>query len=349
MAKGIYKRGNVYWIRYAGLDGKTVYESSKSSKLKDAENLLIERKHMIKEGNQPVVKKIPNITFRELADEYMKWAERQRAYKQKATLINQLVGIFGNYSLRHFSTKFLEQYQTERMQKGNKPATINRHLATIKHMFTKAVDWEYVEEEALKRVRKVKQLEENNRRLRYLSREECQALIASCDTHLRPLVIMAINTGMREGEIFNLRWDTHIDLKHGFILLDITKNGERREIPINGTVRVTLQNVIRRLDIPYVFFNPETAKPYRRVQNSFKTALRKAGIKDFRFHDLRHTFASHLVMEGVDLTTVSRLLGHKDLTMTLRYAHLSPSHNAKAVDLLDRTLNQEHTIQKLYN
>lgn len=349
MAKGIYKRGNVYWIRYAGLDGKTVYESSKSTKLKDAENLLIKRKHMIKEGKQPQVKKIPNIIFRELAVEYIKWAERQRAYKQKAILINQLVGIFGNYPLRHFSTKMLEQYQTERMQKGNKPATINRHLATIKHMFTKAVDWEYVEEEALKRVRKVKQLEENNRRLRYLSREECQALIVSCDEHLRPLVIMAINTGMRESEIFNLRWDTHVDLKHGFILLDRTKNGERREIPINETVRVTLQNVIRRLDIPYVFYNPETRKPYRRVQNSFKTALRKAGIKDFRFHDLRHTFASHLVMAGVDLTTVSRLLGHKDLTMTLRYAHLSPSHNVKAVDLLDCTLNQERTIQKLYN
>ena len=114
---------------------------------------------------------------------------------------------------------------------------------------------------------------------------------------------------MRAGEIFNLRWDKHVDLQHGFMLLDKTRNGERREIPINETARAALQGVIRRLDIPYVFFNPETEKPYRRVQHSFSTALRKAGIKYFRFHNLRHTFASHLVMAGVDLTTVSRLLG----------------------------------------
>lgn len=344
MVRGIYKRDNIYWIRYAGLDGKTIYESSHSDKFRDAETLLIQRKQSIKEGKQPEIKKkIPNVTFRELAVEYTKWTERQRAHKQKAILINQLVGIFGNHPLRYFTTRMLEQYQTERMQKGNKPATINRHLATIKHMFTKAVEWDFVEDDVLKRVRKVKQLEENNRRLRYLSQEECQSLIENCDTHLRPLVIMALNTGMRVGEIFNLQWDQHIDLKHGFILLDKTKNGERREIPINETLRATLQSILRRLDIPYVFFNRETNKPYRRVQHSFSTALRKAGIKDFRFHDLRHTFASHLVMAGVDLTTVKELLGHKTLSMTLRYAHLAPSHKIKAVDILDNILNVNYT------
>jgi integrase len=217
-------------------------------------------------------------------------------------------------------------------------------------MFTKAVEWEMVEDEVLKRVRKCKLLLENNRRLRYLSKEECQSLINACSLHLKPIVITALNTGMRKSEILFLEWEKHIDLKHGFILLDITKSGERREIPINQTLKNTLNGLIRRLDIPYVFYNPITEKPYRKdLKKSFNTALRKGGIKDFRFHDLRHTFASHLIMAGIDLTTVSRLLGHKDIKMTLRYSHLAPSHMVKAVDVLDNAINGKSTIQKLYS
>ncbi len=232
----------------------------------------------------------------------------------------------------------IEQYQTERLQKGNKPATVNRILATLKHAFSKAVEWNMVEEEVLKRIRRAKLLEENNRRLRYLSKEECQELINNCDQHLKPIVITALNTGMRKGEILSLRWD-NVDLKHGFILLDKTKNGERREIPINNTLRRTLLSITRRLDVPYVFYDTVTGNPYQDVKRSFNSACRKAKIKDFRFHDLRHCFASHLVMSGIDLTTVKELLGHKTLTMTLRYSHLAPSHKVNAVKVLDNTLN----------
>jgi integrase len=138
-------------------------------------------------------------------------------------------------------------------------------------------------------------------------------------------------------------------LKHGFILLDITKNGDRREIPINDTLKAALQGLIRRLDTPFVFHDTVTGKAYQNVKRSFYSACKRAGIRDFRFHDLRHCFASHLVMAGVDLTTVKELLGHKTLTMTLRYAHLAPSHKVKAVDLLDSAINGKSTIQKLYN
>lgn len=347
-AKGIYKRGNVYWIRYAGLDGRTVFESSGSDKFRYAEALLIQRRQSIKEGKQPEArKKIPNVSFKAMSIDYLQWAKRQRAYKQKEILIKQLVDIFGGYPLRMFNTRLIEQYQTERLEKGNKPATINRHIATIKHMFTKAVEWDMVEEETLKRIRKAKLLEENNRRLRYLSKEECQELVNACADHLKPIVITALNTGMRRGEILSLKWE-NVDLKHGFILLDMTmtKNGERREIPVNDTLRATLTGIQRRLDIPYVFWDPSTGLPYGDIKNSFKGACRRAGIKDFRFHDLRHTFASYLVMAGIDIATVRELLGHKTLTMTLRYAHLAPSHKVKAVDILNNTLNTETNYTK---
>lgn len=348
MAKGIYKRKNIFWIRYAGLDGRTVYESA-SDKFKEAEVLLIQRRQSIKEGKQPDIKKMASYTFYDLAAEYIKWCERQRGFRQKVNVVKQLAGIFGSLPLRSFDTRLIEQYQSERLQKGNKPATPNRHIAIIKHMFTKAVDWKMAGEPVLKGIRKAKQLPENNRRLRYLSREECQELISQCQGNIKAIVITALNAGMRKGEILSLKWD-NVDLKHGFILLDVTKNGERREIPINNSLRATLQGLTRRLDSQYVFCNPDTGNPYDKdLKRSFNTALRRAGIKDFHFHDLRHTFASHLVMAGVDITTVSRLLGHKSLTMTLRYSHLAPEHLSRAVDILDKQLRNLPTIQRLYN
>ncbi|GBE05073.1 tyrosine recombinase XerD [bacterium BMS3Abin10] len=348
MAKGIYKRGNVYWIRYAGLDGQTVFESSGSRKFRDAQDKLIERKRAIKEGKQPEVRRIANHAFKELSEKYRSWIEgRQRSAKVKGYIIGQLVKRFGNLPLRRFSTALVEQLQTDNINRGLKHASNNKVLNVLKAIFTKAVDWEMVESETLKRVRKVKQLPEN-KRLRFISKTECQELISVCDPHLRPIVVTALNTGMRKGEIFNLKWD-NVDLKHGFILLEITKNGERREIPINDTLRSTLQGITRRLDVPYVFFDPATGKSYQDLKRSFKSALRRAKIQDFHFHDLRHTFASLLVMAGVDLTTASRLLGHKDIKMTLRYAHLAPSHITRAVNILDEALNGTPTIQKLYN
>lgn len=350
MAKGIYKRGNVYWIRYADLAGKIVFESSGSDKFRVAEAILIKRKLAVKEGKQPeTVRQIANHTFNALVSEYVKWAERQKSFrKSKIYLIKQLSEAFGNIPLRRFNSMLLEQFQTTKLNMGRKPATANRLIATIGHMFTKAVEWGMVEEEIQKRVRKVKLLPENNRRLRYLSPGECKKLIDSCDEHLKPIVITALNTGMRKGEIFGLKWE-NIDLEAGFILLnqEQTKNSERKEIPINQTLRETLEEITRQFE--YVFTNPVTGKRYDNVKRSFTTALKKAEISDFRFHDLRHSFASQLVMAGIDLTTVKELMGHKDFKMTLRYSHLAPSHKLKAVATLDRIMTEEPTIQKLYN
>lgn len=349
MTRGIYKRGDIFWISYAGLGGEIIRESTKSKKFKDAETILLERKQSIREGKQPCTIRIGNHPFKELAEEYSKWAERQRGFKQKRYVIKQLITEFTYLPLRHFNTLLIEQYQTKRLTEGKKPATINRHLATLKHIFTKAVEWDMVEEEILKRIRKVKLLEENNGRLRYLSVEECQTLIESCSEHLRPIVTTALHTGMRKGEIFNLQWDSNVDLKHGFILLEKTKNGGRREIPIDATLRRTLQGIIRRLDVPYVFQHGRIGKQYRDIRDSFQRACDKADIRDFHFHDLRHTYASHLVMNGVDLTTVQWLLGHKTAAMTLRYAHLAPSHLVNAMNTLDRVLNNRSSAQKLHN
>ena len=362
--KGIYRRGNVWWACYKNTYGRVVRVSTGKTDYSEAVTFLNSRRTEIDKGNEPETKKIPNYTFRDLKEEYLKWCTRQRSHRSKKGFIEQL-SIFDDLPLRHFTTKLIEQFQSERLVKGlkkvrideehfdyppNKPATINRLVATLKHMFTKAVEWDMVEENTLKKVRRAKLLPENNRRLRYLSREEIQNLLRQCTKrleHLRPIVITALNTGMRKGEILSLKWD-NVDLKHGFILLDVTKNGERREIPINGTMRNALSDLPTRFTGGYVFAD-KGGNPYQDIKHSFATACKNAGIRDFRFHDLRHTFASHLVMSGQDITTVKELMGHKTLTMTLRYAHLAPSHKVRAVDALDVAINGEPTSQSLHS
>ena len=304
--KGIYKRGNVYWVRYMGSDGVMRFESSKSPDRKAAEDLLVDKRKEVKDGQDTEqAKKIKNYTFKELATEYLGKMQHQKAISSKEGFVKALVERFGNLPLRHITNRLIEDYQSERLKYGNLPATVNRHMATLAHMIHKAVDWEMVGEDTLKRVRKAKQLPVNNRRLRFLSGEEARALVDSCgkdhrgkpinDLHLQRIVTCALSTGMRKGEILSLEWDRHIDLRHGFILLDKTKNGERRQIPISPLLRESLNGIVRRVDVPYVFHDSK-GRRYKDVKTGFATACTRAGLTDIRFHDLRHTFASLLVM-----------------------------------------------------
>lgn len=345
--KGIYKRGATWWICYAGLDGKIIRKSARTDKFKDAELLLHTEKKAVSEGKQTDTVKIKSHTFHELRDKYLEWMKgHHKSAESKEYRIEQMASHFGDLPLRRFNTMIVEQYQTALTNKGLKPGSVNKNISIIKAMIKKAVDWEMVEEDTLKRVRKVKNYKESNKRLRFLAVKEAQSLISVCDDHLRPIVITALHTGMRRGEILKLTWES-VDLQHGFITLTDTKNGDGREIPIDGTLRETLNKLPRRFVekdgqrelVPYVFYDPKTLKCYKGIKRSFHTALKKAGIKDFRFHDCRHSFASQLIMAGVDLTTVKELLGHKDIKMTLRYSHLAPAHKRKAINVLDLLLN----------
>lgn len=165
--------------------------------------------------------------------------------------------------------------------------------------------------------------------------DEIQTLLSNCISHLRPIVTVAVHTGMRRGELLNLKWE-NVNLEQGIITLTDTKNHERRDIPMNQTVKNTLSSLERKSI--YVFPNGKE-KGFVDLRESFGTALKRSGITDFRFHDLRHTFASNLVMVGEDLNTVRELMGHKTLNMTLRYAHLAPGKKVKAVNVLDKVFD----------
>ena len=213
--------------------------------------------------------------------------------------------------------------------------SINKNLGCLRGMFNKAKEWGLFHGDNPVHNRQFFKLE--NRRLRYLEKDEIKSLLSHCSGHLKDIVEFAINTCMRQGEIFNLKWED-VDFNTGLIHLLKTKTGEKREIPMNESVKSILARVKRPTGAVYVFssFNNQ---PFDNVKRAFKTALEKAEIKNFRFHDLRHTFASHLVMAGVDLLTVKELLGHKTIEMTLRYSHLSGKHKKQAVERLNSLIN----------
>ncbi len=344
----LYKRGNVYWFDFR-VNGTRYRKSTGKTKRREAEEVLHDEREKAKTGECSGIKRIKDCKVAVLAGDYSSWVSTQKSYKtSKRYFIKQIIEVFGNINLSDLDTKTIEQWQSEQL-KQKKPSTVNRVLACLKHMVLKAVDWNMASDEKLKQVRKVKFLKENNKRLRFLTVEECQRLIECCHKELKPIVTIALNTGMRRGEILGLKWD-QVDLRHGFILLDISKNGERREIPINTTLEYLFKEIPHGVESEYVFTG-KTGKPLTDIKKGFHTALRKAGIHDFRFHDLRHTFASQLVMAGIDLTSVKELLGHKDITMTLRYSHLAPGHKRKAVQVLDRIMekDEDDALKNGYN
>jgi len=340
---GLYRRKNSpIWHMSFCVNNRQYQRSTGTTDKRLADAILAKVKTQIVEGKWFEKEIRQEHTFGELAEKYLDWCKgRQRSYDVKKCIIPFLVKRYGDMDISMIDSRVIEQLQTDYLRDNYTPAYINKITAICKHMLTKATDWDMITEATLKAVRKVKPLKGENKRLRYLTKEEIPSLINSCDSHLKPIVIAALHTGMRKSEILNLKWD-NVDLRHGFISLNQsqTKNAERKEIPINSTLRAVFQAITRRLDMPYVFYNPATSSLYQKdLKKSFATALKKAGITDFHFHDLRHTFASQLVMAGVDITTVKKLLGHKTLTMTLRYSHLATSHKVKAMEIYDQKVN----------
>ncbi|MDG5469848.1 site-specific integrase [Deltaproteobacteria bacterium IMCC39524] len=214
------------------------------------------------------------------------------------------------------------------------PATVNRYTATLSHLFNVAIrEWEWMEFNPLTRIKK---LTESRGRVRFLDEDERDRLLETCkessEPLLYPLVVLALTTGMRRGEIMGITWKD-VDFERKRILLHKTKNNERRAAPLVGPAHVLLKELskVRRLDNPYVFPGKKADKSAY-IRKAWKEALTQAKIEDFRFHDLRHTTASYLAMNGATSPEIAEVLGHKTLEMVKRYAHLSETHTTSVVE-----------------
>lgn len=336
----IWKRG-AWWLDYRFNGRRHREKVGPSQDL--AETAMQKKRVEIAENRFLDIKKEKKIRFEEFADQFLEQYCKihHKCYMESSgSNIKALKRHLSGKYLHEITPQVIEKYKVERLKEVSS-STVNRGLATLKSLFNRAIDWE--EYDGLNPVKKVKFLKEPNHRLRFLEKEEIVNLIDSSPEHLKPIVIVAVNTGMRLGEILNLKWKD-VDLKREVLYLYNTKSGKKREIPLNTQVKDTLISIQNDKN-EYVFCREDGSRVID-IRKPFFTALKRSGIIDFRFHDLRHTAASHLVMAGVDLNTVRELLGHSSLEMTLRYAHLSPNHKKRAVDVLSQHLGNIWTDSK---
>lgn len=346
----IRKRGNGYQIDYFDPDGKRVRKSFR--KKKDAEAELGKRVSLIAEGRYLDVKKEYKTTLKDIMSKYEENYQHQASYKRgKRFFVEDVRNYFGeNTILANIRYLDLETYRNHLRQQITRRGTIladasvNRIISCLRHMFNKAVEWDMIEQNSFDKGKSLI-LKENNKRMRFLAEDEIKGLLDVCNEPLRDIVECTLNTGMRKGEILGLKWD---QIRNGFIYLEETKTKEPRQIPVNDTLDILFKRIRRKQHLTSMYVFTYRGKRVDSVKTSFNSAVKRAGIVDFRFHDLRHTFASQLLMKGGTLKDVQELLGHKTMTMTLRYAHLTQEHKRKAVNLLNGlTGNDCHKMSQM--
>lgn len=305
-----------------------------------------------------------------LKGDYLAWAKSsQRAWEQN---INRLLTAFKallDKKLDKVSGLDIERWRGKQIEKGLSNQTINRDIASIKACFNRAVDWGVLPNSPLAKVKKARV--DDCVKVRFLTEAEETRLRAAIETreerrrserdtanrwraergyaalpdlrnvvftdHVKPLILLSVNTGCRRGELFDLTW-SNVDLDRR--LLTVTgataKSRRTRHIPLNRVATSVLLNWRGQCgEATGLVFVNERGERFDRVNTSWRRLLKEAQIYDFRWHDMRHHFASRLAMGGVDLNTIRELLGHSDYAMTLRYAHLAPEFKLKAVEVLD--------------
>lgn len=303
-----------------------------------------------------------------ISKEYEPWATAHRkSAKQTLARLNACFSDFNPLPLASITPLLVERWKSERRRKGLAAATLNRDIAAIKAVLSKAVEWGFLSAHPLTLVKPLKI--DNNQKVRYLHPHEEQRLRLALDErenkirqerasanqwrisrglplfpdlanspfvdHLKPMVLLSLNTGMRRGEVFHLHWkNVHFDMAFLTVAGENAKSGSTRHIPLNSEALSALRSWREVSDSGDLVFPGKEGEPLDNIKTSWQNLLQAASITNFRWHDMRHHFASKLVMAGVDLNTVRELLGHADLKMTLRYAHLAPHIKAQAVEKL---------------
>ena len=285
----------------------------------------------------------------DLIDRYLREMEKKnpKRFVDVKTLLGWWKGEIGVYLLSDVSRALIIEQRDKLLNtKGRnverrKNSTVNRYTTALGNAFTVAMnEWEWIHENPM---RKISKLSEPRGRVRFLDDEERERLLEACQAstnlQLHILVVLALSTGARHGELINLRW-SDVDWQRSVITLHDTKNKERRLLPLLHYALELMKehNKVRNIASDLVFPSPSNLQRPWDSRSAWLSALKKADIQDFRFHDLRHSAASYLAMNGASLAEIAEVLGHKTLQMVKRYAHLSEAHTAKVVQSMNERI-----------
>jgi integrase len=318
--------------------GKQIRRSLETEDKKLAERISHKILGQVAEGKWFGISKESEKTFRELMDKYMNEHSKlkKKSWRRDEVSLSHLLPFFGDHTLAEIPAELISQYKNRRLQEKAKPATLNRELSLMKHSFNLALkEWDWVKENPCCRV---KMERENNERERVLGYDEEERLLEVCPSWLREIVIFALDTGAREGEILGLD-DKMVDLFRKIVTILQSKTGQYKTIPLTTRVLEILKaNLkVRHLHCNLIFSSENgTRITASNLGRAFRKALKSAGIEDFRFHDLRHTFASRCAQGGVDLYLIQKYLGHKDPRMVQRYSHHSIGSLRGGIEVLEK-------------
>ena len=342
---GLYRRkdSDLWWMSFT-CGGRLFRRPTGTKNRKLAEKIFAKIQTQVTENKWFDIDHTKQKTLSEMIERYDKEYSSQRKYyprKRDKSVFKNLYSYFGESCTLDEIEQKVGGYEQFRRAKGISPATVVKELGLLRAMFNIArKQWRW---KIANPVSDIKMPKVRNERVRYLSEDEYKrlfdALEASKEKWLKPLVIIAIDTGLRLTNICDLKW-TEVNLFGRMITLDADamKNDDYLGVPLTDHALQVLKELRKTPCLSGHVFHDSGKKLYDgRVQRAFRGVLKKAEIGNFRFHDLRHTFASYLRQKGVDLHTISKLLGHKDLRMTRRYAHLNVDALREAISKLDFT------------
>lgn len=330
------RSGEGRWYVYYRTNGQRIREAVKNAMTRaDALKVLVSKVGDAFRGKYgfPLEKK-EDALFEDFGKEFLELYSRvhwrPKTVQGHENSLQHLNRFFKGKRLSDVSPESTAHYIAERRKKVS-PASVNRELSCLKCVLNRAVEWGRLETNPIIRVRKFKEPEPKDR---ILAGEELGRLLRACASHLKPILVTALCTGMRRSEILGLKWG-QVDLGKRMIRVERTKSGKARVIPINSVLLDELSRLKQANGkSEYLFLCPASESPMKDVKTAFRTACRRAGIKGFRFHDLRHSAASKMVEAGIDLVTVSKILGHASIQTTMRYAHPTPENMRRAVETL---------------